>query len=148
MYAGHFVGYGTLEGLMEQAENQRAALFAESFSLLDPSSAGLEKQRAIIQVSFLDGEVTHYWRWTIASNLFTPQGEALDPKRAERAQSAADSAWALVKDHLMKSGRQVIRAVTAMPRDLVLIDGARPNFLDYQSEQAVFVSSSEVSHAV
>ena len=51
MYAGHFVGYGTLEGLMEQAENQRAALFAESFSLLDPSSAGLEKQRAIMRIS-------------------------------------------------------------------------------------------------
>lgn len=139
MHIGHFVGYGSLETLLEQAALiHPAAVFADSFSLSSTTQMGLESHRTFIQVSFLDGDVTHYWRWMIATELFTSHGEAFDLERSKRAASAIRSALDAISKHLTTTIHGFIPAVSAMPKDFLLVEGSRPSFLFYKSEDATY----------
>ncbi len=144
MFTGHHVGYGSLEKLLDEANSIHAALYADTITISENTPMGLENQRTYIQVAFLDGATTHFWRWHISSVLLTSHGEAMDPSRAKRAEVANETAWPLIHDHLLKSAARVIQAVVAMPRDLVLLEGRRPDFIVHDNQTSAYIL--EVTH--
>jgi len=134
MYASHFVGHTSLERLLEQAKSVRASMFVDSFALNDPTPTGMYNRRTLIQAGFFDGNIAHLWRWQLANALFSQDGQPFDPKRAQRAITATETALQAILDYL--EDQHVVEAVIAFPKDLILMEGIRPGFLDYDPDTA------------
>ena len=144
MYSGHYIGYGSLEGLLEEAERTHTLLYANTLAIRIPSSMGMQEEQSYIQVAFISGEATHFWRWQISSVLRTLKGEFMDADRAGRAEKAMETAWPLILQHLEINHRVVLGTIS-MPRDLVHMEGHRPEFLAYDHTSAKYLP--ELSHA-
>lgn len=134
-FQGHFVGYDDLEKMLE-ATHHYGDVYANCIFETSPSQLvqmGMDNCSTIIQVSRIQGEVTHYWRWKVASVLLLATGEPFDPDKSRRARIAGESAWSAVRDQLERfASGQVIEAASSMPKNLNFLGGEQPAFLSYE----------------
>ena len=145
-FQGHYIGYGDLE-VMLKATDHCGAVYANCIFESSPAQpqTGMDYCTTIIQVSRIEGEIVHYWRWKIATILRLATGEPFYAEESRRAQIAEESAWTAVKSWL---GEQtgMIEAAIAMPRSMNHLGGERPAFINYEKTTARY-SLREASHA-
>lgn len=139
-FQGHYIGFNDLEKMLEAIQphgNVYANRIFES-SPTQLAQMGMDTCTTIIQVSRIEGEVTYYWRWKIASVLLLASGEPFDPDKSRRARIAGESAWSAVRDWLEKNAFpvKVIEAASSLPKNLNFLGGEQPAFLSYEKTTA------------
>jgi len=144
-FHGHYIGYGDLEKMLE-ATTHCGNVFANCIFESSPAQPqiGMDYCTTLIQVSRIDGEVVHFWRWKIATVLRLATGEPYSAEDSRRARIAGESAWDAVKDWLGEK-TTMIEAAVAMPRNMNYPGGECPAFLDYDKNTYRYVLR-EVSH--
>ena len=132
-FQGHFVGYGNLEEMLD-ATKSCGHVYADCIIERSPTQTNIEYCSKIIQVSRIDGQIVHYWRWKVAMVLMiVPEQQPLDPEKAQRAHIATDSAWPAILSWLGEK-TEMIRATTSMPKNMNHLEGQQPAFLDYEEK--------------
>lgn len=138
-FQGHYIGYDDLEKMLESTQHY-GVVYANCIFESSPSQLaqmGMDNCSTMIQVSRIQGEVTHYWRWKIASILLLATGEPFDPDKSRRARIAGESAWSVVRNQLERfAPGQVIEAASSMPKNLNFLGGEQPAFLSYEQATA------------
>ncbi len=136
-FQGHYIGYGSLEKMLEETDRcgKLYANYIFETSQAQPTQMGMEYCSTLIQVARIDGEIVHYWRWKVAVVLIIASGEPFDPEKSRRARIAGDSAWPGVLSWL-NSNASVVEANISMPKNMTYIDGEKPAFLDYETGTA------------
>ncbi len=138
-FQGHYIGYADLEKMLGATSHcgdvHANCIFESSSAQL--AQMGMDSCSTIIQVSRIDGEIVHYWRWNIATVLLLASGEPFDSEKSRRAHIAGDSAWSAVLSWLNTKTR-VIESASSMPKNMNHLSGEQPVFLEYQSETAQY----------
>jgi hypothetical protein len=142
-FEGHYLGFGSLETLLK--ETGAGKLYADCLSTSEPAQMGLENRNSFIQVACLDADTTCFWRWPLASVLYSSSGP-MDDEKAQRASAASDSAWPAILEWLKAQGCRVIEACPAFPRGRNYLDGQRPEFLEHDPKTGRY-SLKEAIHA-
>ena len=145
-FQGHFIGYSDLEAMLN-ATDHCGDVFANCISEKSPTQpqTGMSFSTMMIQVARIDGEIVHYWRWTIATILTLASGEPFDAQESRRARIAGNSAWAGIKSWLEERTR-VVEAAISMPKNMNHMGGEQPAFIRYEKSTDSYVLR-EVSHA-
>lgn len=142
-FQGHYIGFNDLEKMLE-ATHHCGDVYANCIFENSPAAhlvqMGVENCSTIIQVSRIQGEVVHYWRWKIASLFLLASGEPFDHQKSKRAQIAGETAWPAVHHWLEKKvfPGQVIEAASSMPKNLNFLGGDQPTFLSYDPATAQY----------
>ena len=139
-FQGHYIGFNELEKMLD-AIQPHGNVYANCIFESNPAQLaqmGMDTCSTIIQVSRIEGDVTYYWRWKIASVLLLASGEPFDPQKSRRARIAGESAWPAIHDWLKKKvfPIRVIEAASSMPRNMNFLGGDQPTFLSYDPTTA------------
>lgn len=138
-FQGHFVGYSDLEKLFE-ATSHCGDVYADCIFESNPAQpqTGMDYCITMIQVSRIDGEIVHFWRWKVAAILRLATGEPFDVEESRRARIEGETAWNAIKDWLKEKTR-VVEAAVAMPKNMNYLGGECPAFLSYEKRTYRFV---------
>jgi hypothetical protein len=122
-----FVGYGSIEKLIEQGKpNLKAAIYVQAMrrNNVGANPHGVGSTRAWISVAYIEAGVCHYAD-VVYGRYQTIYGEPLGAEdAAEQTRRRGLQALHLTKAWLAHSGyRNVREATIATPKDLVMIDG-------------------------
>ncbi len=131
-FQGHYIGYGDLEAMLEETDHA-SDVYANCIFESSPAQpqTGMDYCTTIIQVSRINGEIVHYWRWKIATILMLASGEPFSAEESRRARIAGESAWTAIKGWLGENTR-MIEAAVSMPKNMNHLGGEKPTFLGYE----------------
>ncbi len=135
-----FIGYGSLEGLLDSHPTGAPVFISLNEEQGQPGQYGVALHTFALIVSDIRDGHARYCR-IVLGRVQTINGEVFDTGSRERTRQRALSAYRLIEEYIItRHGFTVESAMIAMPRDLKLLDGWA-DFLRYDKEADRFVTN-------
>ena len=135
-----FIGYGSLEGLLDSHPTGAPVFISLNEEQGQPGQYGIALHTFALIVSDIRDGHARYCR-IVLGRVQTINGEVFDTGSRERTRQRALSAYRLIEEYIItRHGFTVESAMIAMPRDLKLLDGWA-DFLRYDKEADRFVTN-------
>lgn len=142
MHEKQFIGYGSLEGLLDTHPTGTPVFISLNEEQGQPGQYGIALHTFALTVSDIRDGHARYCRMVLG-RVQMINGESFDTGSRERTRRRALSAYQLVEEYIItRHGFTIESAMIAMPRDLKLLDG-RADFLRYDKEADRFISHSQ-----
>ncbi len=141
-----FIGYGSLEGLLDSHPTGAPVFISLNEEQGQPGQYGVALHTFALMVSDIRDGHARYCRMVLG-RVQTIGGEAFDTGSRERTRRRALSAYRLIEEYIItKHGFAVESAMIALPRDLKLLDGWA-DFLRYDKEADRFVANGQAERS-
>ena len=141
-----FIGYGSLEGLLDTHPADAPVFLSLNEEQGPPGQYGIALHTLALTVSDIRDGHARYCRMVVG-RVQAIGGEAFDTGSRERTRQRALSAYRLIEEYIItRHGFTVESAMIAMPRDLKLLDGWA-DFLRYDKEADRFVADGQTERS-
>jgi len=141
-----FIGYGSLEGLLDTHPTGAPIFLSLNEEQGQPGQYGVRLNTFALIVSDIRDGHARYCRMVLG-RVQTMGGEAFDAKSRERTRRRALSAYQIIEEYIItRHGFSVESEMIAMPRDLKLLDGWA-DFLRYDKEADRFLAGGQAERS-